>query len=197
MAGATRFSIAIDVKNAEAFSEIAARFMNIQPAYEAFVETWAKLNQDIFGKSAGLEASGAQVDPDVFWEPLSAAYRKAKRSEGYPDHLMVATGALMQALTNPDMVFQSIGPQDAIFGSPLDIEDVDKVRYNWYSRQTVFFSIPDQRAFKRILKDYLTIGEGFQEKRFSKGMEAVQRKAEAAQLDADFENATSPDSGDF
>jgi len=195
MAGKTSFSIQIDVKNAEVFEEIKERFLNLQPAYEAFVEAWSEINKDMFEKSEGGEMMGSQVDPDVFWQPLSAAYRKAKQREGYPDHLMVATGDLMRALTDPDLVFQALGPQDAVFGSPLSPDDADKVRYNWKTRQSVFFSFPDQRALKRILKDYLTMGEGFEQKRAEAGLAAVRRRAEASQMEVDFQNDLGADAG--
>ena len=195
--GKTNFSIKIEVKNDEAFSEIKGRLLDLRPAYNAFVKAWANINKDIFESGAGAEVTGADVDADVFWEPLSAGYRKAKQAEGYADHLMVATGALMRALTNPDLVFQAIGPQDAIFGSPLSLEEADKVKYNWESRQTVFFSGPDQRALRRILKYYLTMGEGFEQKRFEAGLSAVQQRAEVAQMDLDFANDIDSDTGVF
>lgn len=197
MSGKTSFSIRIDVKNAEALAEIKNRFLDLSPAYQAFVEAWADINKDIFSAGEGQESTGAMVDDDVWWQSLSRSYMKAKRSEGYPDQLMVATGALMRALTDPDLVFQAIGPQDAVFGSPLDQEEADKVRFNWYSRQSVFFSMPDQRALRRILKDYLTMGPGFEEKRASAGLAAVQQRSEAAQMEADFSNDMASDTGEW
>jgi hypothetical protein len=197
VAGATSFRIDIQVQNDEVFEEVKARFLDLSPAFDAFVREWTKLNTDIFDASAGKETAGAQVDPDVFWEPLTAAYRRAKQREGYPDQIMVRTGQLLKALTDPDLIFQVIGPQDAVFGSPLDPEEAAKVGHNWGKRQAIFFSEPDQRAFRRILRDYLTMGPGFEQQRAEAGLRAVQRQGEVMKMDADFSNAIASDAGEF
>ena len=199
MSGKTSFSIKIDVQNAGAFEEIKSRFLDLTPAFEAFVKAWAKNNKDMFDASEGQEAEGATVDPDVFWQPLSAAYRKAKRREGYPDHLMVATGDLMRALTDPNLIFKAIGPQDAVFGIPKDLDEANKVKWNARRRQTVFFKAPgpDQNALKRIVKDYLTLGGDFEAMRAAQGLEAVRMRSEASAMDLDFANTVGPNTGDW
>lgn len=196
MAGSVRLSLSIQIKNPERLPEIQARMQDLSPAFEKIVNEWVSLNAQKFNKGLGAESSGAQIDADVIWEPLSSAYITQKR-KGYPNWLMVRSGSLMESMTNPDTVFRMINAQDAIFGTPLDPDDAAKVSYNWLRRQVVFLGAADKNMIRRIIQDYLGMGINFESIRKSKGFEALARKSEGAQLDADFENAVDSDTGNW
>ncbi len=188
MAGNVRFAVSVVVKNADVLPELAGRLKDLSPAFTAFVPEWAKLNEDIFDASKGMEASGVSVDALVEWDPLVPASSKSKRLRGRPDWLMVDSGDLRRALTNPDLIFQRITEIDATFGTPLNLEEANKIRWNWEKRQAIFLSTQDQNALRRILQDYFSMGAGFEEKRFAKGLAAVQLRQEMGDMDASFKN---------
>lgn len=191
MPGNTHFNVAVTVKNADLLPELAERLLNMAPAFEAIIPEWAGMNDEKFDEARGLESVGAQVDDQVFWEPLKPSSSKRKRRIGRMDWILVDTGDLRRALGNPDLMFQRIGAQDAAFGTPLNLEEADKVRFQWAKRQPIFLSTLDQNAIRRIVQDYFSMGGNFQEKRFSKGLAAVRLRAEIASMDAEFESAVS------
>lgn len=197
MAGNVRFSISVATENGDVLPELEGRLKDLSPAFQAIIPEWAKLNKQIFDKSKGMEMSGTAVDENVFWDELKESTSKAKRRAGQEDQIMVATGALMRSLTDPDRIFQNVEADSAVFGTPLDPEDAAKVSFQWARRQVIFLSTIDQNVIRRIVKDYLSMGEGFQEKRFTAGLAAVRNRAEAAEMDAAFDNAVNDDTGNF
>lgn len=186
MAGNLRFEIAVATKNAELLPELEGRLADLSPAFHAIIIEWARLNADKFAAAAGREAGGAEIDPLVYWEPLASSTRRAKRRQGQPDAIMVATGQLLRAMTNPDLMFQNVDAESAVFGSPLDPEDAAKVAYNWSSRQVVFLSTTDQNVIRRIIKDYLSMGPNFEEIRFARGLAIAEARRNMAAMDAEF-----------
>lgn len=188
MAGNVKFKVSVTVRNAQLLPELQGRLKDLSPAFEAVIPEWARLNEDKFDDARGKESSGAAVDDLVFWQPLRPSTMKSKRRRGRPDNIMVDSGDLKRAMTSPDLLFQRVSPQDAVFGTPLNMEEADKVRWQWTKRQAVFLSTVDQNTIRRIVRDYLNMGENFEEIRFAQGVAAVQQRAEMAQMDADFSN---------
>lgn len=197
MAGVVSFHVDLHIENAEALPELAARVRDASPFFRAFIDYWADHNEEKFDKAVGMEQVGAQVDDRVLWAPLAAATIKAKRRAGQPDAIMVATGELLRALTSPDLIFEKISPEDAVFGSPRAPEEEDKVRYNWEARQGIFLSAEDRHVIEKMVKDYLERGGDFEKALFTQGLAAARARAEAAQMDAEFESALTGKEGDW
>jgi hypothetical protein len=193
MSGAVRFQVELYQPNADRLPELAGRIQDLSPAFKNIILEWAKDNEDKFGLSVGKEASGASIDPTVFWEALSPQYMKSKRKQGMTDQIMSATGSLKQSLTTPDQFLQSVTEQQALFGSPLSADDAMKAQYNWIRRQTIFLSLDDQRMIQKEISDYLSLGQNYRQIQFAKGLERLALKKEVAQLDIAFDNATEED----
>ncbi len=189
MAGTVKFQITVTTRNGAVIAELQQRLQDLSPAFNAIIPEWAKLNEDKFDAGKGMEGSGAQVDDLVFWEGLKPASSKSKRRRGVSDALMVDSGDLRRALMNPDLLFQKVSAQDTAFGAPLNMEEADKVKWQWERRQAIFLSTSDKNVIQRILKDYFDFGPGFQEIRFARGLAAVRLKKEVADMDIAFGDA--------
>ena len=195
MAGTVRFKVHVKTQGADALPEVQGRLQDLSPALSAIVDTWAKKNPEKFERSIGMESSGADVDELVHWDPLVPGTSAAKRREGMPDWIMVATGDLMHALSSPDLIFRDVRPDSVLFGTPLNLEEALKVQYNWIKRQAIFISTLDQNFIRRIIKDYLDMGGDFEQKRFAAGLAAVRTRSEMDAMDAQYD-ATVGDAGD-
>ena len=75
MAGVIKFQIDL-VTAGNVLPEVQARLKDLRPAFEEIVRKWADDNQDKFRMSVGAEASGAEIDPDVFWKGFTPGYMK-------------------------------------------------------------------------------------------------------------------------
>lgn len=186
MAGRLSFQIDLYTDRPELIPETAERVKDLRPAFESIIREWAKDNRDKFDASEGTEGGGAAVDPEVFWDQLTPNYMKSKRRAGFPDHLMVRTGQLMDALTNPDRFFQQESEIEATFGTPLDPDDLAKAGYNWKKRQTIFLSVDDQRMIDKRVSDFLSLGPGFEEIMFARGLANLAKREASAKMDVDF-----------
>lgn len=203
------FNVSVFIDNAGFLPELQSRVEDLSPAFGAIYQEWVRLNEQKFEQSVGRELAGAQVFEE-FWAGLSPAYMKQKHSGGstqvtnkmaqgksdasfsraFPDWLMVRTGALRAAMTNPEALFSDIEPQSAVFGTPNDPELANIVKWQagekQHGRYVIFLSDPDVNAINRILQDYLGLGGNFQEIRSQRAMDAIRRNRETAKLDADF-----------
>jgi hypothetical protein len=185
-AGKLNFNISLVWKNVQLLPEMEARLKNMQSVFEEIVADWAKGNEDKFANAAGMEAVGAQIDPGVFWEALSPEYSAWKRKEGMANQIMVATGALEAAMSDPSMFFHMEMPQEAAFGIPTSPEEEAKMGYNWYRRQTLFLSADDQIMIRHHIRNFLAFGEKWQEIMFTRGLERTYMRNQTAQMEADF-----------
>lgn len=195
MAGVVRFNVDLQVRGAENLAAMESRVRDASPLFRAIVDYWASHNELKFMASVGFEVSGAQMDDNLFWQPLTEAYRKSKRRRGQPDQIMKATGDLFRSLSSPDTIFEMVTPEDVTFGSPLDPDDVKKVHYNWKSRQAIFLGRADRDAIEKMVGDFLNRRGEFAIKSSDAGLEAVRLRQEAAQMDMDFENTVQNDTG--
>lgn len=195
MAGNVKFDIKVAVSDPDLLPELEARLGDLSPAFNAIIPEWAHLNESKFDLSIGRESSGADVDENVFWEQLKPASMRAKRKAGQPDQIMVATGSLKRALTNPDLIFQYVSAEEAVFGTPRDLDDAQKVIYQWLKRQAVFLSTLDQNVIRRTIQDYFSLGGDFQQKRFAAGAARAAQRREMQALDEEFA-AVVGDTGD-
>lgn len=151
----------------------------------AIIRDWAERNVDKFERAMGQEDTGVQQAADNFWEPLGAggswrsvtkadakkamlgmadtltAYQKAKRRAGYPDWLMVRTGSLATALSNPDTFAQFVGANQAAFGVPLDTETAEHAAFNWAKRQAIYLDESDKLNIRKEFKDFMDYGPGY------------------------------------
>ena len=175
MAGKLTFQIAVYQTNTAVLPELENRARNLSPLFEDIIDEWAELNKQKFEMSEGGEESGSQIDPTVFWQPLSPGYLKEKRKHYPTDTLMVRTGSLKDAMTTPNGFFRMVNPEQAVFGTPNDAEDALKVQFNWNKRQVIFLSDADQNMIRMKLDRYFTVE-----------MQSV--KEEVARLDTDFSN---------
>ena len=187
MAGSTSFQIQVTTENADYLPTLQNRLKHLESVFEKVIKEWASLNEDKFARGAHGELGGAEIDAGVFWHPLAASTIKQKQREGVADNLMVWTGELKDAMTSPDSIFQMVGAEQAVFGSPLDPDDAAKVAYNWARRQAIFFGTADQNAVKRILQRHLSDME----------VPWTVKQGELMQMDMDFSNACAPDTGTF
>lgn len=189
MAGAVRFNLEVFIKNPDLFPELMGRVRDLRPAFEVMIRKWADNNSDKFGKAVGAEESGISVDPTVFWERLSPRYIIRKRKQGFPNQIMVRTGALEAALTDPEGFFSAMTTEEAVFGTPKSYDEEMKARYNMNKRQTIFLSLDDQRMIQATMKHYLELGEDFEKIMFSRGLQNVRTGNEVAQMDMAFDTA--------
>lgn len=195
MAKNLSFNVQVHIVNEGSLIELGYRTAHMAPAFDAIFREWAALNAQNFEKSVGQELSGADVWGEE-WAPVTAAYFKEKHSEGtakvtqkaskggkaryqesFPNWLMVRTGALREAMINPDALFSAIDDDQAIFGEPLDAELANIVQWQAGDRQKnrniIFLSDPDMNAIKRIVQDYLSMGGNFAEMRSEKALAAI------------------------
>jgi hypothetical protein len=186
--GRVSFDLHFLIKGGEQIPELAARLSDLRPAFEVIVQKWAKENESKFDAAEGMEAGGAQVDETVFWEALQPSTMRAKRRKGQGDNIMVATGELKQALTDPDRFFHAETESKAVFGTPMAFEDELKLRYNWQKRQTVFLGGDDQRMIEQTMQAYLSLGADFEQIRFAKGLQNLKNREEVARMEMDFGN---------
>jgi hypothetical protein len=194
MAGITSFTVDVAIQNAGVIPELASRAADLTPAFTSIILGWAENNINKFEKGIGQEAAGVDQGSGVDWTRLTPTYMKTKRRLGQDNQLMVATGALENALTNPDLFFQMVNPEQAIFGTPNDPDDADKVKYNWPTeqnkkRQVLFLSLDDQRMIQKTVFDYLRLGGDFEKILFAQGLQSQANRNLAAKMDIEF-NAT-------
>ena len=209
MAANIKFNVKVLLTNPGMLPELQSRMADLEPAFRAIYGEWVDINEQKFGLSKGAEVIGADIFGEE-WAALTPDYIKEKHPGGapkrrsrkvndagyreYPDWLMVRTGALMEAMTNPDALFQMFDAQQAVFGTPNDPDLADIVMWQAGPRQkerfVVFLSDPDINAIKRNLQDYFSMGGDFQEMRSEAGMQAVQMEKEIESMDAGFDFAT-------
>lgn len=202
-----RFNVKVFLDNPGVLPELQARTQDLSPAFDAIYREWADINAQKFELAAGAEAGGAQVFEE-FWAGLSEGYMREKHGEGtarvtkkakrgaaryegaFPDWIMVRTGALRAALTDPEAMFHDIEAQSATFGTPNDPDLADIVKWQagerQHERNVVFLSLPDMNAIRRIMQDYLGMGGDFEAIRSAKALEALRVGQEVEAMDAEF-----------
>lgn len=194
-----QFNVKVILDNPGMLPELQYRTKDLSPAFEAIYQEWVAINEQKFAQAKGGEVGGAQIFEE-FWAGLSGDYLKQKHPSGapkrqrasgeYPDWLMVRTGSLMSAMTNPDALFHDIEPDSATFGTPNDPDLADIVRWQAGDgqghRQVIFLALPDMNAIRRNLQDYLAMGGDFRAMRSAQGASAVQLEQEVHSMDAEF-----------
>lgn len=160
----------------EGLDEMRARIADLSPVFQRLIPLWASHNMDKFARGQGMESEGADQGSSVWWAPLVPATMRAKRHKGYPDSIMVATGSLKQSLTSEDAFAQFVSETQAVFGTPLDEDDAQKVGYNWTTRPTVFLDQQDKLMIEREIENYLNMGADYAQQ--------MARAGEAARLNA-------------
>ena len=220
MAKNLSFRINVKLENEGALPELGYRTAHLAPAFQAIFEEWVSINAQKFEQSAGEEISGADIFGEE-WAPVTMAYYQQKHSQGkakvtkkemrggaarfsgpYPDWLLVRTGALREAMTNPDALFSLIEDDQALFGTPNDPDLADIVAWQAGARQKnrgALFSCQTQtmNGIKRILQAYLSFGVPFQQMLSEAGMATVSRETQTEALDASFDVAVGSDTGDL
>jgi hypothetical protein len=186
MPGRVTFNIKVRVTNGEIFPELANRLKDFRPVFEVVIKQWARGNVDKFRQSMGMEATGAAIDPNVFWMPLAESTMRGKRKRGSADQIMVDSGALMQALTDPSGFWSEMTAQQTVFGTPGALEDELKVRYNQQTRQAIFLGADDQVMIEEKVQSYLSLGPDFEKKRFEAGLSAIYSRDLDAEMSMDF-----------
>ncbi len=158
----------------------------------ALARRLCRIGADVFGEFwAGITEGYAKQK-----HPSGAPKRRTKRAGGnteYPDWLMVRTGTLMQALTDPEALFNDLEPQQATFGTPNDPDLADIIAWQAGERQKhreiIFLAEPDMNSIRMNLQDYLGMGGDFQAMRFEAGMQAQTLENEVEAMDAEFVEA--------
>lgn len=187
MAGIVSFNITVFTEGLERLPELAARLKDLTPALHNLIAEWAQSNEDKFRESRGTQVGGVQQDDSLFWHGLTEPYMKEKTRKGFEDWLMVRTGDLRRAMTDPEGFFSVVMPDKAVFGIPLDPEDAIKVTgTNWELRQAIFLNYKDRLAIKREVKNYFALGEKYREILFERGLAAAARRREHLQWDVEF-----------
>lgn len=212
MAKNLSFNVKIFLENAGVLPELQYRMTHLAPAFQAIFQEWVELNAQKFEQAVGAELEGADIFGEE-WAPVTQQYYEKKHSMGkakvtrkaarggkanfegpYADWLLVRTGALRDALINPDALFSNIQDDQAVFGTPTDPDLADIVAWQSAPRQkgrsVVFLSDPDMNAIRRIIQDYLAMGGEFQQMRSTAGLAAVNQASEIEQMDAEFNVAT-------
>lgn len=97
-----------------------------------------------FERARGAQSSGVNFE-EYRWEPLTAAYDRAKRAGGYADWLMVRDRSLMTSLTEqgaPDSIFRALSTR-------VEVGSRDrKLGYEWLTRKrpVMFLNDSDRRS---------------------------------------------------
>lgn len=172
------FDISVIVANEAALAEIEGRVKDMSVVFNNIADEWAKGNARKFNQGAGKETSGAALDADVFWVPLTEKYQKSKRKKGQADWLMVATGQLEATMTNPDAFFRGVQPTMATWGCPMSKEDENKLLGNAETRPVVFFDRQDRLMIRKEIGDYLALGGDYKNILFAQGLQAVNARKE-------------------
>lgn len=183
MSGSVKLNISVYVEGGDLPSYMVDRLNDLTDFFNVSIGEWTRDNVAKFDQGIGAEASGKEVDPGVYWEPLSPGYLAQKERDGFGGALMVRTGSLKASLSDPNLILRDVGPDHAVFGEPLDPFDALKVSNNWTARQSIFFSGRDQMMIKeKFIKHVMP--DMANKRPFS----AV--KAEVAAMDAEFEGLT-------
>ena len=175
-------------------AEIAQRMRDFSIPFAEIINEWAGGNVRKFGAGEGAETSGAagQDLSPVTWEPLqSPDYMKSKRRGGFADWLMVRTGDLMAALTNPIGTDVSVDAHRVIFGVPLNPNDAVKAlnKRTRALRPTVFLSGPDRLMIRRNLQQYISMGGNYKEFLWARAGKLGRMQDEAYEMDLNFAEA--------
>lgn len=178
--GALQFNVSVIVKGGNVPQYIADRLGDLTEFFNIAIVEWTKDNQAKFLAGIGAESAGTEVDPGVYWKPLSPGYLAQKSREGLSGALMVRTGSLKAALTDPGLIMKEVSTDRAIFGEPLDPFDALKVSENWDDRQAIFFSGRDQMMIKEKMIKHLS-PEFYGRTPYSES------KSEIARMNAEFE----------
>jgi hypothetical protein len=189
MTAVVNFTIKLNITNPELFPELAARANDLRPAFEDIIDKWARNNEEKFAASVGMELSGAQVDPSVFWEPLTESTSTSKRRRGVPDQIMVDTGELKMALEDEEGFFRATSPQEAVWGTPKSFDDELKVKFNYEKRPAIFLGLVDQKNIESDVSNYLSLGENWKDIIFARGMQNLARREESASMNMAFEES--------
>lgn len=167
------FSFKLLIKDVGILRSAADRAADLSPVFEQIMDEWAAGNVEKFAKAEGAENTGVEQDRDNFWQPLSSysdgssdvmgvygvkkrgSYQEWKRRRGMPDWLMVATGSLKESLTSPEGFGRVATPTEASFGVPYEQEDMNKILWNWQTRQALFLGDDDRRMIENDIFQYI------------------------------------------
>lgn len=178
--GAVTFHLNVAAWNAHLFPEIAARLERLQPLFDEIINEWQRGNEEKFQKGFGAQTSGVEFNPEPTWEPVTDKYARQKTRQGFKDWLMVRTGALKAALTTDEAFFRFTDDKRAVFGTPNNPEEADKVAYNWEKRQTIFLDSNDMKTIALFWNDFVTLGPKFRQIKNSAALEQEQWDADFA-----------------
>ena len=127
------------------------------------------------------------------WEPVGDPYYKQKHGpimRGsrtlYPDWLMVATGALRDALCSRGGFVEYIAAHTLVWGTPNSPDEAIKAIGNRETRPTVYLSQPDKNMIRRNLQQYLSLGEDYKNVMLATAARQYWLKKESRQMDIDF-----------
>lgn len=203
---AIKFDVKVTVTNPEVLPEIRKRMDDLSPAFRAIYGEWVGINSQKFSLSRGAESSGADIFGEE-WAALTPAYIKQKHPDGapkrrlkstgeFPDWLMVRTGALREAMIDPEALFHAFDAQQASFGIPNDSDLANIVMWQTGDHQkerfVVFISEPDMNSIERTLQDYFGLGDRFADIRMAQGLAAVgYAPIDALGMEVDFEEGNS------
>jgi hypothetical protein len=163
------FTLKVDVKtrNPQLLYELWSRLQDFSIVFANIIAEWARGNKRKFDAARTMELIGVD-QPPVAWAPVTPGYYKQKhganvaasrrtgkllkrtmRAGGYPDWLMVRTGALRDALASEGGFAQFVDSHRAVFGQPLDEEAAAHARYNRATRPTIFLGRADRHMIRR------------------------------------------------
>jgi hypothetical protein len=182
------FEIDVYVKDPANLAEIQARINKMAVVFENIIDEWATGNARKFNLGKGREMTGAVLDNDVLWVPLTEPYRKRKRAMGQEDWLMQATGQLRATMTNKDGFLRYVDDMSAAWGRPMSKEDEDKLRGNAHLRQVVFFDRGDRLAIKREVANYVKFGDKYRDILFAQGLQTKSARKQMNIWDAEWKD---------
>jgi len=182
MAGKIAFSIELYQTGLDQLADLQERAKDLSVVFSGIIRHWATDNVDKFSAGEGQAVSGAEIDPSVQWQALTSGYIKSKikRESAGAEDLMKLTGDLQTALTNVGDFEKDVTAEEAIFGTPTDPFNAQKVGWNWPAgsqdkRQSIFLSVDDQRMIDQQVQAYLQFGQDYEGILFAKGVEATKR----------------------
>lgn len=178
--GAVNFKLNVAVWNASLFPEVRERLKDLQPFFEEVISDWTRGNVDKFRMGEGAQESGVSFSPEPSWDPLTPRYAKDKARKGFRNWLMVRTGTLMSALTSEGAFFRFTDAARAVFGTPNNPDEADKVKWNWSRRQTVFLDANDMKTVALFWHDFMTLGPKFRQIKNSAALEQERWNADFA-----------------
>lgn len=157
-----KFTVNLRLTGMDAFDKLKGRIMDLRKVWNEVIPRWLNHNEEKFEEGRGAQLMGVEFDAEgesVFWLGVTDDYAAKKTSDGFPNWLMVRTGALREELTSRDGLawWEDLDMQEARFGT-LDM----KAMWNIEKRPVMFLDTEDRQMIQDMVGAYFNGQPPFQ-----------------------------------